>query len=349
MSKSTITVASILKDEAHIITRMLASVVDWAEDIFIIDTGSTDDTVRVVKDYLKENFHGTWEVKSEEWVDFAVNRTSLVKQASKRGSDYLLLMDADHVLEVPDASAFENLTADSYLVLLPSGGLSYFMPYMVKTCKPWFYLSPTHEYITCDEPFLQEKHPTLTILHYEDGGTRWEKFDRDLSLLERAYEQDPDNIRTVFYLAQTYHSNGDYDASKKLYEKRVSMGGWDEEIYWSYFMIAEMTHSADDYLRAWDYRIRRPEVAQRLAKHFNELGQHNAAYLAALLKPDTFCEDLLFVEKWCWDYGADFERAIAAFYTGRKAESQETFLELLERDDLPLNYRESIKSNLTCF
>ena len=58
-------------------------------------------------------------------------------------------------------------------------------------------------------------------------------------------------------------------------------------------------------------------------------------------------EDILFVERWAEQYGIKFEHAIAAWWIGYHEESIQMFKELLQRDDLPDNYREACKRNLT--
>ena len=51
----TITLCMIVKDEAEVITRAFNSVKHIVDYYCICDTGSTDNTIQVIKDYFKEN------------------------------------------------------------------------------------------------------------------------------------------------------------------------------------------------------------------------------------------------------------------------------------------------------
>ena len=48
----TINLCMIVKDEAHVIERCFDSVRPLIDEILIVDTGSTDDTVSVINNYL---------------------------------------------------------------------------------------------------------------------------------------------------------------------------------------------------------------------------------------------------------------------------------------------------------
>ena len=55
----------------------------------------------------------------------------------------------------------------------------------------------------------------LLIEHHADGGSRAHKFERDRVLLEEALADDPDDPRTLFYLAQTYADLGDFERARR--------------------------------------------------------------------------------------------------------------------------------------
>lgn len=341
-NKPTVCLAMILKNESHIIKRCLDSAKPYIDGYFIIDTGSTDDTLEVVAREMGD-LPGT--IQSEDWVDFGTNRTSLVKQAQKEGYDYLLLGDADMVFD----GEMGDLTADSYLIRL-SGGFEYWMPYLVSTRIDWRYVGVTHEHLAGDGDWLNEKHPTFIIHHLADGGTRPEKFQRDRDLLEAEYAKNPTD-RTTFYLAQTCKDMGDTERSIELYKHRVQIGGWDEEVYWSLLQIGEMTGEVEDYVRAWCFRPSRPESVERLTRIYNEKGLWRMTYLMGLVHLETHpkpSEDILFVETWAYDYGIALQVAVAEFWIDNKEDSQKRFLSLLEKS-IPDNIRELIENNLKFF
>ena len=60
---------------------------------------------------------------------------------------------------------------------------------------------------------------------------------KDLPLLQREHESNPQDARMVFYLAQTYELVGDAEAALAMYRKRIDMGGWQQEVFESHFRM----------------------------------------------------------------------------------------------------------------
>lgn len=344
-NRATICLVMIVKTEAHILPRLFESVKPWIDAWSIVDTGSADDTKTVIETALSDV---PGQLLEEPFVDFANNRTSAVLHAQKMGCDYLLLLDADHVLDVPDPAAFDDLDADSYLIELLDHELRYRMPYLVRSDKPWRYRGATHEFLACDEPFISKVHPTLSILHHGDGGTRPEKFDRDLALLERSYKEDPTNERTVFYLAQTYEGTGRKDDAVRLYRERAAIGGWNEEAYIALLRVGRLTDTLEDCLKAHLFRPQRPEGIYEVAKRFNRCGAHALTVQICEKWSGVPSSDILFVEREPEEFGILFEKAIAMYYIGRKDESKMIFQHLLTLN-VPDHYRSQLEANLRFF
>jgi glycosyltransferase involved in cell wall biosynthesis len=92
----------IVKNESRIIERCLKSVIDYIDYWIIHDTGSTDDTCKIIKNFFDQrNIDG--KLVEVEWKDFGTNRTKVVEQAInllKHKNYYLLLLDADFEIRV---------------------------------------------------------------------------------------------------------------------------------------------------------------------------------------------------------------------------------------------------------
>ncbi|MER2072437.1 MAG: glycosyltransferase family 2 protein, partial [Psychrobacillus sp.] len=84
----TISLCMIVKNEEEVIGRCLASVKDIVDEINIVDTGSTDQTKEIVKQYTNRIFDFKW------IDDFAAARNYSFEQATK---EYILWLDADDV------------------------------------------------------------------------------------------------------------------------------------------------------------------------------------------------------------------------------------------------------------
>lgn len=343
------TLCMIVRNEALIIERCLDSVKDHITGWVIIDTGSTDETKKIVSESLAD-IPGV--LLSAPWVDFAHNRTELINEARSwvnlvgRGLNpgYLLLLDADHVFE-GDLSGIGD--DPGYLIEITGGNLAFRMPYIVAADMDWQYFSPTHEYISAPGNWSYANLDSCTIRHLEDGGTRHEKFERDRELLEKAYESDPNNERTVYYLAQTYEGMGRTDEAIELFKRRTQLGGWDQEIFWAYFRIAEATGKIEDYLTAWLYRPSRGEPLQRAMRILNNELRYDAVIALARSAPREATDDHLFVERWVEEYGLAFEYCLALWWTGNVEAAKQGWEAMLELDTITDYYRQLCTDNLT--
>ena len=189
--------------------------------------------------------------------------------------------------------------------------------------------------------------------HFADGGSRSDKFERDVRLLTADLERDPGNTRTVFYLAQTRRDLGERDKAIALYTRRSLMGGWDEEIYFSLLQVGELKAEEGDWpgamdalVAAWEHRPRRLEALYELTSRLRLQGRYQSAHAFALAglgqrQPD----DLLFVRPWVYRWGMLFEYSISAYWVGDYANSLKACDELLGMPDLPEVHRRQTEAN----
>lgn len=349
MTAGTVCLAMIVRNESAVIERCLSSVRGIIDRWVIVDTGSTDGTQDIVRRVLVDVPGALYD---REWRDFGHNRNELLDLA--RGSaDYLLLLDADMTVE---HAGFDpsRLAAGMHMVRV-TGGYTYRMPYLVDGGTRWRYVGRTHEYLTSDEPHEVHDIEELVFEHHADGGSRGDKYERDLALLEAAVRENRDDARSVFYLAQTRQGLGDLEGALAAYRRRVELGGWEEEVFWSMYQIGlvlsardEWVHAAQAYLSAWEYRPTRVEPLYRLAAGYRARNHHRVAALwadtAAAIAPS---DDRLFVESWIRDWGIDFERSVSYWWLGRGKESRAIAERLLARDDVDAAHRAALEHNLT--
>ena len=84
---SKISVVIITKNEAGHIRNCLGSV-QWADEIIVVDSGSTDETVEIAKSMGAQVFYHKWE-------GYVQQREFAIQQAS---SEWILVIDADEVV-----------------------------------------------------------------------------------------------------------------------------------------------------------------------------------------------------------------------------------------------------------
>lgn len=317
-----------VKNESAILERCLKSVEGIVDAYCITDTGSTDDTTDKVKTFLQKHPGCLIEC---EWKDFGHNRTISFDGAQSYVRDtlkwdlkecYGLLLDADMVF-VPNTLRMNSLSETGYTVIQSAGHIHYPNTRLVRMDYPWKCVGVTHEYWSGPtHPIPKE---VCFIDDRNDGGCKSDKFERDARLLEKGLEEDPGDVRYMFYLAQTYHSLGRFKDSISMYKKRIAAGGWDEERWYSMYMIGQSYLTLGDpirfeawMLRAYALRPTRAETLYKLTKYFREKSQHYKAYQYALLgKQIPLSNDSLFIEKDVYSKLFDYEITILAYYVSK--------------------------------
>jgi len=322
----------IVKNESQVIKRCLDSVKPIIDTWIIIDTGSTDNTKDIILSELK-NIEG--ELIDSKWVNFAHNRNELLKFAFGK-SDYLLLLDADEEVVV-DSRFSKHLSENSYR-LRYVGHLDYAVTLLIKSDLKWRYVGVTHEYIESDPSHQSSELPEITVIHHYDGGSRHDKFERDIRLLTKDIEDNPDNSRSVFYLAQSYRDIQDYKEAKYWYVKRVYMEGWDEEQWYARYQVGEMyrllgvwENALDWYLKAYNFRPTRVEPLYHIIQHYMDKGQFQVAYLFAKTAASIpYPTDVLFIHRNMYQYLIPDQLSVCAYYVGHFYESQNLCDQLLD-------------------
>ncbi|MGQ3683434.1 MAG: tetratricopeptide repeat-containing glycosyltransferase family 2 protein [Candidatus Loosdrechtia sp.] len=103
-SKSpTLSLCMIVKDEENNLPKCLDSVVNFVDEIIIVDTGSTDRTVEIAESYGAKVFHHPWEGS------FSKARNYSLKYAT---CDWILIMDADEEIKKEDAHKLREVIKD---------------------------------------------------------------------------------------------------------------------------------------------------------------------------------------------------------------------------------------------
>lgn len=346
----------IVKDEAHVIARCLASVRPLIDSWLIVDTGSSDGTQDVVREVLRDL---PGRLVERPWRDFGHNRSEALELA--RGTaDYLFFIDADDVLEFAPGFVRPPLAADAYDIEIVYGELVYRRVAMVSTALPWRWEGVLHEYLEAGHPFSRAPLPGVTMRILGGGGRsrieEREKFERDARVLEAALQREPSNARYAFYLAQSWRDAGHAECALAAYEHRATMGGFEEEVFYSLLQAARLARRLqrppaeviERYLRAHDVRPQRAEALGDLAMYLRETGGRWAtAYLIArraleIPQPD----DVLFVEPEWYRWRCLDEFSIAAYWFGRYEESRVACERLLREGLLPPAHRARVEANL---
>jgi glycosyltransferase involved in cell wall biosynthesis len=322
----------IVKDEANNIRQCLSKVAPFIDYWVIVDTGSKDNTIQVIKETMEE-FGVQGEMHERPWVNFEVNRTESLELA-KGKCDYRWIIDADDTFEVDQfgVNPFIGLdtTIDTYQLTYRLNALQYHRAQIVKSNQDWVYKGVLHEYLHCDQPDLRSAilpgcHVKADISPLKRASSLQEKYANDAKILEKALIDEPDNTRYMFYLAQSYRDSDQFEKAIEAYKKRAQAGEWDEEVYYSLYMVAKImektNHPIDEvivaYSKAWEYRPQRLEAVFHVMRKLREQNRFVLAFTygdVAVKTPGT--KDILFVEPEIWQWRLLDEYSIAAYYIG---------------------------------
>lgn len=326
--KQTVCLTMIVKDEARVIRRCLDALKPFIDHALIIDTGSTDETPRLISEVLPDAT-----IEFSKFESFQHNRTELLERARLvyPDADYHLMIDADDTWVPQEGFEWPELKEDLYHLEHRLGNLSWWRPQILRASKPFRYGGVAHEKLECDVVFTADRLQGVRIQCGSDGARRvnepLKKYERVADQLQADHFENPKDRRTVFYLAQSYRDSLQRKKALYYYEMRAEMGGWAEEVWYSKYQIGRLRemlgHRHADvlnaYLDAFTLRPGRSEsmvAAASLCRRTRQRGLQLLHASAAIHIPYPK-DDRLFVEWTAYDWRAWDEFAMACWHLNR--------------------------------
>lgn len=216
----------IVRDEAEVLADCLASIRGVVDEMVVVDTGSTDDTVAIARDFGARVLHFPW------IDDFAAARNFALDHS--RGA-WSLYIDADERLRPADRSYVETALADPEAVgyrlrLYPMTGHTGFWEYRLFRNDPRIrFEGAIHERIVpslrrvSEAEGLRIGRADLTLDHVGYEGDQHRKHRRNLPLLRRQIERDPKRIFLWNHLARVLAAFGDDEGAVEAWSKAVEL------------------------------------------------------------------------------------------------------------------------------
>jgi len=320
----------IVKNESKIITRLLDSVIGIIDSYCICDTGSSDNTVDLITQYFEAK-NITGKIVFEPFRNFSHNRNVSLKHCEGM-SDYIILLDADMVLKVNKFEKSMLSEADSFSILQGTEEFLYHNMRIVKNNGQYSYCGVTHEYINTppNNHNINIEKDILFIHDIGDGGAKSDKLERDIALLTKGIEDEPENQRYYFYLANTYFDSWKHQEAIDCYKKRIKLGGWQQEVWYSLFRIGhvykrmgKMQDAIFTWLEAYDYFPDRIENLYEIINYYRDIGKCKLALAfynlaKSVLDKNLKWHEYLFLQNDVYTYKLEYEYSIFSCYNGVK-------------------------------
>jgi hypothetical protein len=229
----------------------------------------------------------------------------------------------------------------------------------------WKYIGVLHEYAECGlknppetERVFGEYHVSARTEGARNVGiTTQEKYTKDAQDLEKALEDEPENSRYVFYLAQSYFDSQQYEKSLQTYLKRSSMGGWEEEAFYSLYragmLKALLEYSwpeiQQQFLDAYDFRPIRAEPLYQIARLYRQIqNRPRLAYLYAkqAMEIPYPKDDILFISDDVYKWQLLDELGASAYYAGKPHVGYHACKRLVDENLVPEQEKSRVVDNL---
>jgi len=220
MKKCDILLATMFKNEAKNIIRMLESTYQYIDYYLFQNNGSTDGTDDLIRNYLNEKQKKYTIYSTDSFISFGWNRNDLFTKIDiiDHKCDWIMSIDCDEVLQVDDDFDW-NLSADvhSYHVTAELGNTIYFRARLFNTKFKWrYHFDSAHETIYIDDPNILDNFTikdlpnkirqigyhtgesySIPTKYFTDALILEEKLNRENTLLTDRYH--------FWYIAKSYH------------------------------------------------------------------------------------------------------------------------------------------------
>lgn len=349
-------VAIMVKDEEKGLQVTLDSIDASAIDALVIhDTGSKDNTIIIARDWCDKksvDFH----CLVQPFEDFARSRNNMleyIEEFARDDDDIILLLDANDQVR-GDLSLLYDLDSDpaagwmiEHIWSIGEEKIKFYNVNLIRSLRGWRYTGAVHEYITTEEKHEPKIINSISIFQdrTQNCCNTSLRFNKDYDLLKNELARDPDNPRTMFYLAQTCENIGRADEALEHYLARAQMHSFYEEVYMSFYRAGKLyrargniSSSIECFLEAFEV-CGRAEPLVELCSIYEEQKKWRLMYTFALLAcqieyPTTA---LLFIENNVYDYIRWHKLGIAAFYVGDMDNGREACRKAIEARELDID------------
>ena len=226
---ATVSACLITRNESSHIANCLSSLAGQVDEIVLVDTGSTDDTVQVAECFGCRIFTQPWHD------DFSEPRNLGLAMAK---GDWILYIDADERLSCPAGTSLARLlpgpeAAAARVKFHPRTDMTPYAEYrLFRRDERIRFSGAMHETMlpgivkVCEQDGLQIiDRFEVELHHFGYEGDQSAKHARNLPLLERAIVNDPLRVYLRFHLGMTLYEIGHYEEAEEQLVKGMETAG----------------------------------------------------------------------------------------------------------------------------
>ncbi|MDD6656548.1 MAG: glycosyltransferase [Lachnospiraceae bacterium] len=233
MNNQSISICIITKNECDMLKQCLEHITPYAQDanheIIIVDTGSSDNTVEMCKEFTDNIFFFEW-IK-----DFSAARNFAAEKAS---NDWILCIDSDEYVSTWDEKELQkhmqkypniigNIIQRNTCGFGKNQHISNDRASRFYNRKYYHFCRSIHEQLEPINPKTGYHYLSLNIIvdHMSYAGTPEElygKAERNIGMLTKELEQNPHDPYTLFQLGQSYYMIGDFENALVYYDRGLS-------------------------------------------------------------------------------------------------------------------------------
>lgn len=271
-----LSVCMIVKDEEAVIARCLNCVSKFADEIIVVDTGSTDNTVEEVKKFTDEIYFFKW------CGDFSAARNFSLEKAS---CNYVMWLDADDWISDESCDEIRRLVKDGEfdMAFLPyaaafdgdTPSFVYYRERIFKRSGNYRFNGAVHEVVTPSGKII---YSSARINHKKIKSS--EPL-RNLKIYQRSISEGKTlDERSEFYYGRELLFNGMLRESVAVLEHFLTREGWIEnkieaciDLFKAYSALGENNKAINSLLRSLLLATPRSEVCCLLCGYFCEKGE----------------------------------------------------------------------------
>ena len=323
----TISLCMIVKNEEEVLARCLDSIKYVVDEIIIVDTGSTDKTKSIAREYTDKIYDFCWVN------DFSAARNDAFSKATK---DYQMWLDADDVFPEESAKKLLELkqTLDLNTDIVTMKYITHFdkdgNPVLISTRerllkrdKGYVWIDPVHECI----PLIGNIFYSDIEIHHKKPKKQEEGISfRNLNIYN-ALEKSGAKFtpRQQYYYARELKDHGQWKKSAKYFKKFLDSGkGWIEDniatcynLSICYNQLGETQKILPILLKSFEYEAPRAEICSEIGYYYKRAENYGMALKWFELATNLGKANSIGFILWdYWGYIPNIESCVCCCYLG---------------------------------